>query len=63
MSGSEFIDAIGRNYHAMSGDSRDKVYLWQRLSMALQRALMRSAFAAPLATRLSGLQKRNVKIY
>jgi hypothetical protein len=37
LAGSEFIDAIGRKSHAMSGDIRDKVYLWQRLSVTLQR--------------------------
>ena len=33
----EFIDEIGRRSHALSGDSREKALLWQRLSMALQR--------------------------
>ena len=35
--GTEFIDEIGRRSHAISGDSREKAFLWQRLSMALQR--------------------------
>ena len=33
----DFIDEIGQRCHAVSGDSREKAYLWQRLSMALQR--------------------------
>ena len=33
----EFIDEIGRRSCAISGDSREKAHLWQRLSMALQR--------------------------
>jgi hypothetical protein len=35
--GAEFIDEIGRRSHAITGDSREKAFLWQRLSMALQR--------------------------
>lgn len=35
--GTEFIDEIGKRSHAISGDSREKAFLWQRLSMALQR--------------------------
>jgi hypothetical protein len=37
MACSEFIEEIVRKSHAMSGDSRYKVYLWQRLTIALQR--------------------------
>ena len=35
--GSEFIDEIGRRCIAITGDLREKAFLWQRLSMALQR--------------------------
>ena len=35
--GAEFIDEIGKRSHAITGDSREKAFLWQRLSMALQR--------------------------
>ena len=43
--GSEFIDEIGRRYIAITGDLREKAFLWQRLSMAL-RVIMQYAFAA-----------------
>ena len=33
----DFIDEIGRRSHAITGDQREKAFLWQRLSMALQR--------------------------
>ena len=36
-SGSEFIDQIGKRSHAVTGDIREKTFLWQRLSVALQR--------------------------
>ena len=36
-SAADFIDEIGKRSHAISGDSREKSFLWQRLSMALQR--------------------------
>ena len=36
-SGSELIDEIGKRSHALSGDNRERTFLWQRLSMALQR--------------------------
>ncbi len=35
--GIEFIDEIGRRSHAISGDSHEKAFLWQRLPMVLQR--------------------------
>jgi hypothetical protein len=35
--GSDFIDEIGKRSRALSGDIREKAFLWQRLSMALQR--------------------------
>ena len=35
--GSEFIDEIGKRSHALSGDNRERTFLWQRLSVALQR--------------------------
>ena len=35
--GTDFIDEIGRRSHAITGDQREKTFLWQRLSMALQR--------------------------
>jgi hypothetical protein len=37
MSGADFITAIGRRISSLSGDRRDCSYLWQRLSMAVQR--------------------------
>jgi hypothetical protein len=36
-SGSEFIDDMGRRLRAVTGDHREKTFLWQRLSMALQQ--------------------------
>ena len=36
-SGSELIDDIGKRCHALSGDNRQRAFLWQRLSVALQR--------------------------
>src|SRR5437870_3949990 len=35
--GTDFIDDIGRRSQAITGDQREKTFLWQRLSMALQR--------------------------
>ena len=35
--GADFIDEIGRRTQAITGDLREKTFLWQRLSMALQR--------------------------
>ena len=35
--GTDFIDELGRRSHAITGDQREKAFLWQRLSMALQR--------------------------
>ena len=35
--GTDFIDEIGRRSQAITGDQREKTFLWQRLSMALQR--------------------------
>jgi len=35
--GTDFIDDIGRRTHAITGDNREKSFLWQRLSMAIQR--------------------------
>lgn len=35
--GTDFIDELGRRSHAVTGDQREKAFLWQRLSMALQR--------------------------
>ena len=36
-SGMEFIKSIGRRLHSCSGDSRSCSFLWQRLSMTVQR--------------------------
>src|SRR5207244_8083048 len=36
-SGSELIDEIGKRSHSLSGDNRERTFLWQRLSMPLQR--------------------------
>ena len=35
--GADFIDGIGRRTHAITGDQREKAFLWQRLSIAIQR--------------------------
>jgi len=37
IAGTDFIDEIGRRSHCITGDQREKAFLWQRLSMALQR--------------------------
>ena len=37
VSGAEFIDDIGRRLNNLTGDSREKSFLWQRLSVTLQR--------------------------
>ena len=37
LSGSEFIDAPGSNMISLTGDLRERTFLWQHLSMALQR--------------------------
>ena len=36
-SGSDFIDDIGRRLCALTGDRRERSFLWQRLSVALQQ--------------------------
>ena len=36
-SGADFIDEIGRRSRSISGDLRERSFLWQRLSVALQR--------------------------
>ena len=36
-SGSDFIDDIGRRLRALTGDHRERSFLWQRLSVALQQ--------------------------
>src|SRR5215510_1627705 len=33
----DFINSVGDRTHALTGDSREKQFLWQRLSLALQR--------------------------
>ena len=37
LSGSEFIDNIGRRTRVITGDHRERSFLWQRLSVALQQ--------------------------
>jgi len=36
-SGEDFIDEIGKRTHALSDDNRERGFLWQRLSVGLQR--------------------------
>lgn len=36
-SGSDFIDAIARRLRSLTGDHRERSFLWQRLSVALQQ--------------------------
>lgn len=35
--GTDFIDAVGRRLRALTGDHRERSFLWQRLSVALQQ--------------------------